>query len=383
MSEFFFLHIPDAPDSQIDWSAIEAAYHDWLAPLQCTEQDPPWHAEGNVLAHTKMACETLVQNERWQQLSSRDRNVLFMATLMHDIGKPLCTKTENGKIVSPKHGIKGAQLARSILWRKFGMSGEYERIKMREEIVSLIRFHSLPYRFWDRPNPLFTVVNASINVRCDYLALLSEADLLGRIADNCDESLSILDMFRQYAVENDCFDKPYPFKSAHSRYAYFAGILDHPAEELYDDTWGEIVMMSGLPASGKDTYIAKHLSHMPVISLDQLRQTMRVSWYDDQSPVIEAAREMAKNHMRKREPFVLNATNLSLQMRQSWLKLFRSYNARIRIVYLETTWELLLLRNKKRPSPVDESAIFKMLDKLEPPTLAEAHDIDWVSTQLS
>ena len=35
----------------------------------------------------------------------------------------------------------------------------------------------------------------------------------------------------------------------------------------------------------------------------------------------------------------------------------------------------------QRSHPVDESAIFKMLDKFEPPTLAEAHAINWVGSE--
>jgi len=376
MNSFVLPHVPDAPDWKSDWPALETAYCDWLEPMRHTEQDLAWHAEGDVLTHTKMTCETLAGFESWQALPARDRSVLFMAALMHDIGKPVCTKNEDGKFVSPKHAIKGAQLAQTILWR-LGLAGDWERFKMRQEIVSLVRLHSLPYHFWDKPSPLWSLAHASLHVRCDRLALLSEADLLGRIADNRDESASTVALFRQFAEENDCLDKPFPFASDHSRYAYFSGILEHPSQQLHDDTWGEVVMMSGLPASGKDTYIAKHLSHLPMISLDRLRQTMCVSWLDDPSHVINAARETAKEFLRKREPFVLNATNLTMKMRRLWIQLLASYNAKVRIVYVEAPFETLLARNRKRENPVNESAIFKMLDKLELPSLTEVHAVDW------
>jgi predicted kinase len=324
-----------------------------------------------------MACETLANFKSWRELSARDRSILLMATLMHDIGKPSCTKIEDGRITSPKHAIKGAQLARTILWQQFGWAGDLERLKMREEIVSLIRLHSIPYRFWDKPNPLVSLAHASILLRCILLAMLSEADVCGRIADNRDEAESTVAMFRQYAEENDCLEKPFSFKSDHSRYAYFSGILEYPSQDVYDDTWGEVIIMSGLPASGKDTYINKHLSHLPVISLDRLRQTMNVSWLDDQSPVVATAREKAKEYLRKREPFILNATNLTVQMRQMWIKLLRSYNARVRIVYVEAPLDTLLARNRKRENPVNESAIIKMFDKLELPTLTETHSVNY------
>ena len=52
-----------------------------------------------------------------------------------------------------------------------------------------------------------------------------------------------------------------------------------------------------------------------------------------------------------------------------------SYNARLRIIYLEAPFDTLLERNRKRENPVNEPAIFKMLDKLEFPTLTEVHAV--------
>ena len=58
---------------------------------------------------------------------------------------------------------------------------------------------------------------------------------------------------------------------------------------------------------------------------------------------------------------------------QRWIELFTDYNARVEIVYVEPTVAAILAQNKRRTKPVPENVIFRLLDKLEPPTLAECH----------
>ena len=82
--------------------------------------------------------------------------------------------------------------------------------------------------------------------------------------------------------------------------------------------------------------------------------------------------------MRAEKSFVWNATNLSRQLRSSLINLFSAYNARIRIVYLEVSWEELRRRNHSRAANVPEAVIQRMRDRLEVPDLTEAHQVDWV-----
>ena len=115
--------------------------------------------------------------------------------------------------------------------------------------------------------------------------------------------------------------------------------------------------MSGLPGAGKDSWIRENLPDWTVISLDELRQAMNISPKDDQAAVGERARAIAKEYMRAEKSFVWNATNLSRQLRSSLISLFSAYHARIRIVYLEVSWEELLRRNHSRAANVPEAVI--------------------------
>jgi putative nucleotidyltransferase with HDIG domain len=384
-SQFTSLHafcsVPATPDGKIDWHEIEEYFGEFITKMSQTPQDPMWHAEGDVWTHTKMVCESLIELPEWNELQVLDDRIkIFLAALLHDVGKPVCTKTENGRIISPKHAVKGSQLARKFLWKKGWAGKNGSHMKIREEIVSFIRFHSVPYQLFNYYDPLRTVTEISLHVPLRLSALLSEADLRGRISNDIEQSQEKVALFREFAEENYCWDQPYPFTSDYSRYAYFSGVLEHPSQILYDNTWGEVILMSGLPASGKDTYIKEHFPHLPEISLDVIRQKMKIGWLDDQTPVVNTARELAKNFLRQKQLFVWNATNLSHLFRQQIIRLCDNYNARVKIIYLETDFPTLLQRNRNRMNPIEESAYDPMLDKIEIPTYCEAPNIEYVIT---
>lgn len=150
-----------------------------------------------------------------------------------------------------------------------------------------------------------------------------------------------------------------------------------PDQSLYDDTWGEVIMMSGLPGTGKDTWIQHNLSHLPMVSLDEIRKELKIKPTEPQGAVIQKAQERAKEFLRKKQPFVWNATNITKDTRQKQISLFERYGASVRIVYLETEWNTLLKRNGSRADEVPENAIERMLAKLVLPTPQEAKLVEW------
>ena len=92
---------------------------------------------------------------------------------------------------------------------------------------------------------------------------------------------------------------------------------------------------------------------------------------------MEIARERARELLRKKQPFVWNATNLSPMVRGKQIQLFTQYHASTRIVYLETDWEEQLRRNAGRTDAVPEQAVCHMLEELVPPEAKEAYSVVW------
>jgi len=361
-----------APDWSLDWAALRSEF-DWLRSLQDCPQDPRYHAEGDVLTHTRLVCEALISLPAWRELPPTQQSVLFAAALLHDVAKPHATQVEeDGSITSKGHVLQGARIARPILWH---MRVPFQQ---REAIVSLVQYGSLPLWFWDKPNPQLAVIKASQLIRCDLLAMLAEADVRGRHCDDTAQLLERIEFFREFCQENNCFEHPRFFSSDHSRFVYFQKEHGAPDYEAFDNTRFEVVLMSGLPGAGKDYWIQEHLSDWAVISLDRLRLSMNISPEDEQGAVVNQAKTIAKEYMRAGTSFIWNATNISRQLRFSLINLFDAYQARIRLVYLEVPPEELLRRNCSRTARVPQAVIQRLMSRLDVPSLTEAHQVNWV-----
>jgi hypothetical protein len=242
---------PGPSDWQLDWSALLQRFA-WLRGLAECPQDPIYHAEGDVLIHTRMICEALVDLPAWRRLQPQARSLLFAAALLHDIGKPACTLVEgDGRITARGHARAGSRLAQEILYVREPFVTQPVPFAARLAIVGLVRHHGLPPYLLDRDDPERAVITASQEARCDWLALLAEADVRGRQCRAKGDLLDRVALFSEFAQEQGCLSAPHAFASGLSRFIYFQGAEEYVA---YDDSCCEVVLLSGLPGAGKDTY---------------------------------------------------------------------------------------------------------------------------------
>jgi len=364
-------YCPAPLDWSLDWPAIDGAFP-FIRNLADCPQDRVHHAEGNVWIHTRMVVEALAANEDWRRLADRERTVVFIAALLHDVAKPFCTRHEDGRITSRGHSRRGAIFAREILWR-MGLP-----MRLREQAAALIRFHQWPFFLVEREDSQRVAIEISQTARGDHLALVAMADALGRVCQDQRRLLDNIALFVEYCREQDCLRGPRPFATDHSRFLYFRKAARAPDYPAFDDTRAEVVLMSGLPGAGKDTWVRAQLAGWPVIALDELRRELRIAPTANQGRVITAARDRAREHLRAGRSFVWNATNISRQMRSQCIDLFAAYNARVHIVYVETNAENLYRQNRERERAVPETVIDKLLEQWEVPDLTEAHQVDWV-----
>ena len=63
-----------------------------------------------------------------------------------------------------------------------------------------------------------------------------------------------------------------------------------------------MVLLCGLPGTGKDTWIRENCPGMPVVSLDEIRREIKVSPAESQGPVAVEARERGKKDPAKMVP---------------------------------------------------------------------------------
>lgn len=369
---------PTDPDYRPpDWPMLQARFS-WLRAMDGVPQNPIYHAEGDVLIHTRMVTEAMLAQAGWRERSLSDRQALYAAAMLHDVGKPACTVIESEEhIISRGHARKGEKMARRLLW-----SGEEllapAPFDLREQVAQLVRLHGLPLQFLDKPDPARAVIEASQGVRLDQVALLAEADVRGRICSDQQELLDRVELFREFCQEQACYTVPRAFASAYSRFTYLQSERGDPDYQAYDDTRCEVVVLAGLPGAGKDTWIRANLPGWPVVSLDALRKELGISPTDDQGTLAQIARERARHLLRQQRSFVWNATNITRMMRHRVINLALAYHARTRLVYIDAPFADLLSRNRTRQESLPEHAIYRMLDKLEMPGVSEAHRVDWI-----
>ncbi|MBQ6827655.1 MAG: hypothetical protein IJO46_06535, partial [Thermoguttaceae bacterium] len=67
------------PGDAVDWATLERSP---LAPeferMRETPQNPVWHSEGDVLTHTRLVVERLVESNAWRAETPEKRAILFV-----------------------------------------------------------------------------------------------------------------------------------------------------------------------------------------------------------------------------------------------------------------------------------------------------------------
>lgn len=108
-------------------------HHPELKVLETVPQDPEWHPEGDVMAHTGHACDALAGLADWRSGAAEFRAVTMFAVLTHDFGKARTTQVVRrdgrDRIVSPGHEHGGMADARAFFDRIGLTTGMRERIE--------------------------------------------------------------------------------------------------------------------------------------------------------------------------------------------------------------------------------------------------------------
>ncbi len=368
-SPWRFPGCPEPPGYALDFAALVDRF-DWLRAMRGCGQDPHWHAEGDVLTHTAAVCCDLAASADWRALPDVGRHVVFAAALLHDAGKPATTQWEDGRVRSRGHARAGAHVA-----RRWGIDAGVP-FGVREQVVALVRHHGLPPLAVDKPDPTRAAVTAATTVRCDWLAVLAMADARGRVCGEPDEMPARVGLFRDLCGDVGCLTGPYPFPSAATRVRYFKTTATPLTADVYDPRTFDVTVMSGLPASGKDTWLAEHHAG-PVVSLDEVRAELGVAPDDPQGPVVAEAQARAKGLLRAKRSFAWNATNTGRSVREAVVNLFLAYGARVRIVYCESPLPLMRERNARRPRPVPWRVVEGLLDRMDVPDETEADAVEY------
>ncbi|MDO5692374.1 MAG: AAA family ATPase [Pseudomonadota bacterium] len=361
------------------------AGHDWpllcellpaLHRLETTPQDPRHHAEGNVGIHTRMVLDALLSDPVWQSAARPRQEVMFTAALLHDIAKPDTTVIDpvTGAIGQPGHSRRGAVDARILLWRA-GMP-----FAQREAVCRIVAVHQLPFFAFDSRRgeaPERIVRRLSWELDVSELACVARADMRGRVCADQASHLADIELFEELAREQGCWNAPWPAADAHTRLLYARGKAIDPQFAQHPLAGSEVIVLSGLPASGKDTWVRQHAKDWPAVSFDDAKAELGLKHGENDGKAAHHAIDKAKALLRGHARFVWNATHLSHDMRSRTLDLLYAYHARVRLVYLEAPEVTVLARNDKRDTTLSNKHLMRMLHRWEVPLPWEAHAVEY------
>ncbi|MGC2366380.1 MAG: AAA family ATPase, partial [Candidatus Sulfotelmatobacter sp.] len=135
---------------------------------------------------------------------------------------------------------------------------------------------------------------------------------------------------------------------------------------------GVVVLAIGLPGSGKSSWFKRH--NVVPLSSDMVRSLL----FDDvreqrfQDLVFSNLRSMLKARLIAKRPMnYVDATNLTPQERQHWIKLARDYQYEVHAVFFDVPLEVCLERHLRRDRVVPEEVMRRMAAKLKPPAFEE------------
>jgi predicted kinase len=241
----------------------------------------------------------------------------------------------------------------------------------------LVRYHGLPLWSLEKVDPAKAVIEASLQVNTKLLALLARADVEGRISRDKEGLLYKIELFQALCEEQECWAKPRSFSTPNAKFHYFHKEGSYPDFIPFDEYGSHVVLLSGLPGAGKDTYVKQHYKDWLVINLDEIRKEHKISPTDKSGngQVIQMAKEKARTYLRVQKNFVWNATNITRQMRTQLIDLFSTYKAFIQIVYVEVPYNKLHIQNNSREAVLPVAAVEKLIAKLEVPVQSEAHKV--------
>ena len=135
---------------------------------------------------------------------------------------------------------------------------------------------------------------------------------------------------------------------------------------------GVVVLAIGLPGSGKSSWFKRH--NVVPLSSDMVRSLL----FDDvreqrfQDLVFSNLRSMLKARLIAKRPMnYVDATNLTPQERQHWIKLAKDYQYEVHAVFFDVPLDVCIERHQRRDRVVPEDMMRRMAAKLKAPTFEE------------
>lgn len=381
-----------------------------LLEFKNTEQDPEWHAEGDVHIHTNMVIEEMYKIFEENNFSNKDKYILLMSAIFHDIAKPVTTRRKEimgiERVTASNHEYEGL----SYLYYRFL---EIDITKEdREHILELVGFHQYPKKLviFEEGNPEYAFKLLTENTSGKYFYFLELADMRGRETIDYDEQIEYMELFKEYCLEFNCFetnsniDKEirntilavYP-EETESSLSYLIGktkkrwsegnkVDPHVIYNKYyehKDNYSNFYVLCGLSGSGKSTVVKELTSkndNIKIVELDQLRlkhKEKRNNRREIDGKVRQESKELIKQYLREGYDVIFDACNLRKDFRKIVCDLAEEYYAKTILILMDTPLSQCIKNDRDRTiRTVGEQIIYNQRKSFQYPVNSEFNEIN-------
>ncbi|WDE06749.1 AAA family ATPase [Thalassomonas viridans] len=369
-----------------------------LALFEQTEQDKQWHAEGNVAIHTDMVLKQMYHllATDARHITGEARQVLILSALLHDIAKPLTTRRKE---------INGIPRVTATGHEQQGLS--YLALKLPElplahtviaQVMALVGYHQMPKLLVVKNQDFGDYLHLALNADLELLYWLEIADLKGRVCQDLNHQLELLEEFKLFALEYNLWGQTDPGKNLisgiqvkknKSEQVYLDNYalqllatkqIYHPDEAIaktyqHAGNYSHLYVMCGISGSGKSSWIAQNLEDFTLISLDDIREELngKRECQKSRGQVLQLAKTRLKTALAGKRNVVWDATNIRKDFRKVLCDLGRDYHALVTIVAFQVQEKTLRKNNRNRQHRVADEVIDRQISRLQWPELSEAH----------
>lgn len=163
------------------------------------QQNPVYHAEGDVWTHTMMVLDEAAK------LRDRAANPYWfmLSALTHDFGKAVCTEEKNGVLHAYQHELRGLPLAKEFLLRIT------KETKLIEYVLNMVAYHMKPNTVAEaRSLKKVTTRMYDLSVDPEGLLAIALADDRGRISEKHSQDHEAF-LYERLEVYRELMSRPY------------------------------------------------------------------------------------------------------------------------------------------------------------------------------
>ncbi len=361
--------------------------------MDATPQNPRYHREGSVLAHTQYVVTQFLAHRHQFELTEEETQILYWVAVLHDIGKVVTTIQENGRHRSPGHERASLAFAQEILLQLDEIGSD-----TRRRILDLVRWHGLPLRFANASAPIDVVKQLGTRTDLRLLGIFVWCDFMGRDCDDKPRVMAIMNEFKDKIAPRAEFefgryaDLQAAAASWNLRHhnavwnAYkFSDTklmekLVHAPQTTDLETRGQrVTIVFGPPSAGKSAWITQNHPERFRVSLHdhEFTSSMQGNEYLIARKLIEL-KHLMRVYLNRHQHVILESRDLPENIRLRLAESMRDMPVRLDYVIMETTLAEMQARNLRSELPMTDAALeaaYHAMDVYHP---WEAHHMEYV-----